>query len=553
MEKLISAIKNDFSTGIAKNNPLQAKIDKLGFELFKLTGKSKYGTGLMLFEPEEAFGKDKKLKMKRAEKARKLEAEINKYTARLKEIKENRIYENAFEWRFEFPEVLDEDGNFTGFDIVTGNPPYIRQEEFAGLKAYLKEHYETYAGTADLYVYFVERGLKVAKSNARFVFILPNKWMRAGYGLSLRKWLKNQEIEVHHRLWRPCLFLMRLPLIRAFCRFIRSRQVPACSNLARWAHWISQRAWLARHLVNRLVDIDQNLLPNEGWTLVNDKVQKLLGKIKGAGAPLGEYVNGKIFYGIKTGYNEAFVIDEKTKGRLMAEDPECEEIIKPFLAGRDIKRYQQPKSEKYLILIKNGQTKEMFGDIEGSTMRGEFYNQIISIPFPGTWNLSTKDYKGKNWRYDQAWQLINGMRLQASVDYYEEFEKPKIIIPAIVKSANYAYDTEGNYGNDKTSIIPGKDFYLLGVISSKLIDFYLKHIASTKQNGYFEYKPVYVSQLPISEKQDGLIDKAVTEIVSLKKQNPAADTSALEVEIDQLVYGLYGLSEEEIKLVEDIA
>ena len=170
MEKLIRAIKNDFSTGIAKNNPLQAKIDRLGFELFKLTGKSKYGTGLMLFEPEEAFGKDKNLKKKRAEKARKLEAEINKYTARLNDIKENRIYENAFEWRFEFPEVLDEDGNFTGFDIVIGNPPYIRQEEFSGLKAYLKEHYETYAGTADLYVYFVERGLKVGKVECAVCF-----------------------------------------------------------------------------------------------------------------------------------------------------------------------------------------------------------------------------------------------------------------------------------------------------------------------------------------------------------------------------------------------
>uniref|UniRef100_UPI002473F177 TaqI-like C-terminal specificity domain-containing protein n=1 Tax=Lunatimonas salinarum TaxID=1774590 RepID=UPI002473F177 len=138
-------------------------------------------------------------------------------------------------------------------------------------------------------------------------------------------------------------------------------------------------------------------------------------------------------------------------------------------------------------------------------------------------------------------------------DYYEEFEKEKIIIPAIVKGASYCYDTEEHYSNDKTTIIPSRDFFLLGILNSKVIDFYLKSIASTKQNGYFEYKPVYIAQLPIvipNPETHDQISILVTEINETKKQDPTSDTSILEAKIDQLVYEMYGLSEEEIGIVE---
>src|SRR5690606_345577 len=182
MERLIADIKKDFETEISKNDKRLTRLNKIKGELFNLTNQQS------LFGMSDA---EKKAWEKQVEKltkdAQKLEAEIE-------EIKSNKIYENAFEWRFEFPEVLDEEGNFVGFDVVIGNPPYIRQEEFSSSKPYLQSQYETYAGTADLFVYFVERGLMIAKTGAQFVYILPNKWMRAGYGLNLRKWIKNYEI-----------------------------------------------------------------------------------------------------------------------------------------------------------------------------------------------------------------------------------------------------------------------------------------------------------------------------------------------------------------------
>src|SRR5690606_33191626 len=111
------------------------------------------------------------------------------------EIKSNKIFENAFEWRFEFPEVLNDEGEFVGFDVIIGNPPYVRQEELIELKKYLQQSYNSFVGTADLFVYFVELGLKSLKSNGNFAYIIPNKWMKAGYGKKLRDIVKSNRIE----------------------------------------------------------------------------------------------------------------------------------------------------------------------------------------------------------------------------------------------------------------------------------------------------------------------------------------------------------------------
>ena len=127
-------------------------------------------------------------------KVKKIAENLDKLDSELDEIKNNKIYENAFEWRFEFPEVLNDYGEFIGFDIVLGNPPYIRQESLGSNKLYLEEHYQTFAGTADIYVYFVERGMNILARNGNFIYILPNKWLRAGYGKNLRAFLQRQRL-----------------------------------------------------------------------------------------------------------------------------------------------------------------------------------------------------------------------------------------------------------------------------------------------------------------------------------------------------------------------
>ncbi|MCC5929076.1 MAG: class I SAM-dependent DNA methyltransferase [Cyclobacteriaceae bacterium] len=537
MESLILKIKQGFSTEIRMNDPLKKRLDKLANELYHRF------TGTFLFEPEPSYGKGSRdLEKKRKAEQKKLEDEIEKINAKIEEIKTNKIFENAFEWRFEFPEVLDNHGNFVGFDVVIGNPPYIRQEEFSHVKPYLQSAYGTFAGTADLYVYFIDLGMKLLREGGDFIFIVPNKWMRAGYGKNLRTFIKNHTIEKILDFGDLPVFeeATTYPCILQLCKS-KARDLFEAANIST----LNFVKGLEHYVSKNKIDVLTSELQDQGWTLSDSRVQKLLQKIRSKGKPLSEYVGGKIFRGVLTGLNEAFVIDAITRDRLIAEDPRSAEIIKPYLAGRDIKRYQRPKVEKYLILFKNGQTNEILGqkfaEREALHKMKELFPSIMR-------HLLNFETKAKA-RYDQGqywWEL-------RACDYYEEFERSKIIIPAITRWASYAYDTWKYYSNDKTSIIPTEDLYLLGLLNSNVVDFYLKSIASTKQNGYFEYKPVYVSQLPIyvpDRVTQEKIHALVSEIVVQDRSQNTAGIKGLENQIDCLVYVLYGLTEEEIEMVE---
>jgi hypothetical protein len=528
MERLIDEIKGNFRTEIGKRDPKLLRQQMLSGKLYNLTQQG------------QLFAEDKKSKKQRLTEVAKVEKQLNKLNDEIAEIQENKIYEGAFEWRFEFPEVLDDDGNFTGFDVVIGNPPYIRQEEISWMKPYLQQHYQTYAGTADMYVFFVELGLRLLQSGGEFTYILPNKWMRAGYGKALRQWVQQyQMVELadfgdlpvfEEATTYPCIW------------HISKQPVAQPEFTAATIATLQYESGLANYIQKTGFAVNSQLLTPEGWTLVDSRVQQLLEKIKAAGTPLGEYVEGKIYYGIKTGFNEAFVIDEETKNRLIAEDPKSAEVIKPFLAGRDIKRYQQPMADKYLIFTRRGIDIDSYPAI---LKHLEQYQESLE-PRP-------KDYAGTNWPGRKP-GTYKWYELQDAVDYYQEFEKPKIFIPAIIKRPAFTFDTNGQYGNDKTTIILVEDAeYILGITNSLVSQYLMEFISSTKQNGYYEYKPVYISQItipPASEEQRAEISRRAEAILQAKAQNPAADTSALEAEIDALVYQLYHLIPEEVALVE---
>lgn len=211
MERLIADIKSDFRSEISRNDTKVKRLRKLSGELFQLTNQ------IQLFE------KSKKEKAAWKKKVDILARETKKLEVEIEEIKANKIFENAFEWRFEFPEVLNNEGDFVGFDVVIGNPPYVRQEDLIELKTYLQQSYKSFVGTADLFVYFVELGLRNLKHYGNFTYIIPNKWMKAGYGKKLRDIVKSNRIEaiIVLEIFR---YLKRLPLTLPFCHFPRALQ-----------------------------------------------------------------------------------------------------------------------------------------------------------------------------------------------------------------------------------------------------------------------------------------------------------------------------------------
>lgn len=519
MEDHIRRIKQDFRVEIQQNDPLFLQRAELRDRLLRLS------TEQTMFERSEAEER------KRAAQLEKLTTELAVAEAEIEEIESGRLYENAFEWRFEFPEVLNDEADFVGFDVVIGNPPYIRQEEIRDLKPYLKRTFETYAGTADLYVYFIEQGLRLLRDGGEFIYIVPNKWMRGGYGKPLRNLLAGVRIN-------RIVDFGDLPVFEEAttypCILHLTRALPQPHFRATTVETLDLPDGLAAYEAEHSFTVNAADLQPGGWALVDVSVQQLIAKIRSRGIPLGEYVQGKIYYGIKTGLNAAFVIDAPTRDRLIREDPRSAEIIKPFLAGRDIKRYQQPQATRFLLLIKNGSTQEMLGKKLPEAEAWEGFR----TRWPAVANHLEPFAEKARIRHDQGeywWEL-------RPCDYYEEFEWPKIFVPAIVKSASYAWDTEGLYGNDKTTIITGVGLELLAILNSSVLDFYLKSIAATRQNGYFEYKPVYLSQLPIAPMEEEVamqLRSLVQEI--LDKKESGEPTESLEAEIDRVVGELYSV------------
>lgn len=462
---------------------------------------------------------------------------------------------NPFNWEHEFDKVMAEGG----FDVIVGNPPYVRQETLGEeFKAYAKDKFATYAGTADLYTYFIERAMSLLKPGGLFGFIVANKWMRANYGEPLRRWLKQQCIEeiidfgdlpvFQQATTYPCILILRKDA---------PRQVFSVTNVE-----TLEFNNLANYVSQYQRPMAQAALDDKGWSLAEERARRLLEKIRKVSVPLGEYVEGKIFFGIKTGLNKAFYIDAKTRAKLIAEDPRSKELIKPLVLGRDAGHYKPLSVSTYLILIPSGWTRKQKGKARDAWKWFErSYPAIARHLAPFATVAKKRQDQGEYW-----WEL-------RACNYYPEFEKPKIIAPTIVNRASYSYDTAKLYSNDKTCIIPTDDLFLVGVINSKLSGFVMRQISSTKQGGYYEQKPMYIAQLPIrrinfddpAEKQlhDEIV-AYVNEMLELQKEYATAAREkfadkmdalkrridTVDAAIDAAVYRLYGLSAEEIQIVE---
>ncbi|EMJ94193.1 Eco57I restriction-modification methylase domain-containing protein [Leptospira alstonii] len=447
---------------------------------------------------------------------------------------------NTFDWEKEFADVFN-DG---GFDCVIGNPPYVRQETLGEeFKLYAKDRFKaTFAGTADLYVYFIEKGLSLLKNDGFYSIIVANKWMRANYGEALRKFLKSKRIF-------EIIDFGDLPVFKSAtaypCIIKLNNDKP--QNIKTVQVRDLDFGSLQELVKKEAYKVDWKSLDDKGWSLSDKKESALLEKIKKAGIPLGEYVEGKIYRGAVTGLNEAFVIDEETKNRLIKEDKKSEQILKPYLRGRDIKRYSIISNDLRLIFTLRNTDISEYPAIE------KHLDKFKKSLMPGV--------KGGRAAGSYPW-----FSLQSSPSFEDELNKKKIILPAIVNRAAAAYDEVGYFGNDKTTFIASTDFMLLAILNSSLMTYFYKNIASTKQGGYFEQKPMYISQVPIpnsaSPKTKEKVISLVEQMLSAQKELQLATNDSdkkllqqkcdlVDKQIDKMVYELYGLNEEDISIIEN--
>ncbi len=430
----------------------------------------------------------------------------------------------VFDFEIYFSEVFHKK---SGFDVVIGNPPYVRQEEIKELKPLLKPQYECFTGTADLFTYFYERGIKLLHEGGQFAFITSNKWYRSGYGEKLRGWLtKNTRI---HELIdfgdAPVFEAIAYPSI---IRLERRMQTPLNADHAFRALTWKPGPPLADFVAvvrQQSFAIPQASLDKSGWRLEGVAKRHLLDKLRAAGTPLGEYCNGRFYYGIKTGLNEAFVVDRTTHDRLIAEHPSSAEVLKPFLRGRDVKRWQVEPKDLWLIFTSSGIDINRFPSIKRHLWQ---FKELL------------ERRAGK-----QAW-----FELQASPADQNRFEQPKIVYPDIAFDCNFAFDIDKIYVDCTLFFIPQAPIHFLPILNADITKYFISQICPTIRGGFRRFKSIYVSKIPIPA-------ATPTEQIELKKlaqrilDNPkAADVADLEAEINERVYRLYGLTRDEIAVIE---
>jgi adenine-specific DNA-methyltransferase len=536
MERLINDIKSDFRSEISKSDPKLRKLYKLQGEFTKLTTQ------------QNLFGMAAKEKKDWNKKLDKLSIESKKLDTEIEEIKNNKIYENAFEWRFEFPEVLNDKGDFVGFDVVIGNPPYIRQEELKEFKGYFKSTFETYSGTADIYIFFIEKGFSIMKKGGVFTFIMPNKFMQTGCGKPARQFLMRQnlleildfgDLQVFEEATTyPCILTASKAEPTQYFNSIQIETLAAKDNFGDYVK-----------SVNNV--IERNSLTSETWVISNSEVQILLKKINDKSVRLENYIKDGAKRGVVTGLTEAFVIDNDKRDELIQLDSKNESIIKLLVQGRDLKPYNSILPQKSLLFIAWHFSLQNNSEITGAS---DIATKEFETQFPSLFNhlsqykvkLSARNKVETGVRYE--WYA---MQRYAS-DYFEDFDKPKIMFQKFQIKPCFIYDETGLFCNDSIWFIPSSNMVLLGILNSKIGWWLISKYCTQIQNGY-QLIWKYFSQIPIAKantEQVVIITEKVNQILTLKKENPSVDTSALEAEIDQMVYELYDLTPDEIAIVE---
>ncbi|WP_297889707.1 Eco57I restriction-modification methylase domain-containing protein [Sulfurihydrogenibium sp.] len=451
-----------------------------------------------------------------------------------------------------------------GFDIVIGNPPYVRQERIKDLKPILKtKGYKTFTGTADLYVYFFEKGYNLLKEKGVLSYIVSNKWIRAKYGEKLRKFLKENTTLIK---------LVDFGGYRVFaqtvdtCIVLFRKQKPPKDWTLYYAVVPSDTKKPIEYINQNWKSILQNKLSDKAWTLGNENVLALKEKIEQIGKPLKDW-DVKIYFGIKTGFNDAFIIDTETRNKILAnckteeERKRTEEIIKPVLRGRDIERWRYKWAGLWVILAKFGFYKE-----------AHLYPAVVE-------HLSRYEQELKNrgqCRYTRSGKQINrdypGQHHWLELDnnptdeYLKEFEKEKIVWQEIVREPSFAYDDTMIYCEATAFLMTGENLkYILGILNSKPATFFFRTFyagGGLGEEGY-RYKKAFLEQLPlppITPQNQALvkeIEKLVDQILSITQSQDyetnhqkQEQVKELERQIDQLVYKLYNLTEEEIKMIE---
>ena len=496
---------------------------------------------------------------------KKAQEQVNQFQSLLDDINGSdfSLVQKPFLWPIAFPEVLREGDAATGFDIVIGNPPYVRQEKMAdSLKTSYGESFpEVHRNTANLYVYFYARALQIMRPGGWLSFITSNSFTKRNYGQELRNHLASAlsiqnlidfgETKIFDVTVEPYVLTGRKSSPAEDTTVNGHNLYPALARSSGRSAGVAkvreELLQLPEHLAAEATSFRQNWLKDDEWRIESEETLHLFHRLMTMGKPLLEFVDQRIYRGIITGLNDALVIDDAKRAALIEQDPRSAEIIKPWVSGRDLKTWQADPSGEFLIAIQNS------GDSDATNPWAEVRSEsaareIFADTYPAIYQHLTAYEEKLRRREDQGkfwWEL-------RACKYYEEFAKPKIMWPDIARSIDFAFDTEGIYTSSTVYAMPTDSPWLLALLNSSLAQFLICQITNTLPGGFTRLGLQYMSRVPIIIPKEELLtdlNKAVAEILAGKAD--ARRREELGWGIDAAVFDLYDLSAAERRLTLD--
>ena len=523
LDSMIAEIKSKLTTEIGAKDPKKLKLNKRKAELMNLLAPQ-------LFEMSK---KEQKDWQKRVDAVKREIAELESY---FEEINSNKIYLGAFEWRIEFPELLDTDGNFIGFDCIIGNPPYIQLQSM-GTDADVLERmkYKTYVRTGDIYCLFYEHGMNLLKPNGCLCYITSNKWMRAGYGKELRQYFiakTNPVLLIDFagiKIFDAATVETNILIAKkeSYTQNTLACIISNTDDLNKLSVLVQQQA------------VECNFAENDSWIILSAIEQSIKRKIEAVGTPLKDW-DIRINYGIKTGFNEAFVITTDKRNEILAncqtedERTRTAELIRPILRGRDIKRYSYDWANLWLINTHNG--------IKGKIPRIQIENYpAIKAHLDQYWEkISTRADKG-----DTPYNLRN-------CAYMEDFSKPKIVWGEISDKSKFAFDFSGEYIPEATTFYLNGEYieYLLTALNSSVSEWLFSKTGTTTGVGTIRWKKYTIEQLIVAKPNYEQQKEHLAAFENLKAGKMSV--SDFKDFSNKLMYKIYELTNEEIRAIENL-
>lgn len=425
-----------------------------------------------------------------------------------------------------------------GFDVVIGNPPYIQLQKDKTLSSLIEtQKFKTFARTGDIYMVFIEQGNKFLKEKGNLVFITNSAWLRTAFGEKLKTYFITDSTLVKLIDLSDCDLFENAAVLTTIIHLQNSKTGLKTANGIRIRKteqdFIKS---LDTYFEENKVPIN-SFNPQNAWTILDKLKYSIKSKVEEKGLILKNW-DISINYGIKTGLNEAFVVDGLTKDNLINSDAKSVELLKPLVRGRDVSKYLIEFADLWLINSHNGIKEQQIKPIDVQKNYPVIYSFLENFGD----DIKNRCDKGEHW---------SNLR---SCAYLLEFEKPKIIFPNMTKNMPFFYDDSGYYTNQKCYIVTGKNLkYLTAVFNSHLFDFCFRSNFPELLGGVVELSKVFFEKIPIKEPEpifENDFDVLVDRILAAKQSNPQADTRTLEQALDLMVYKLYELTYDETMIVD---